>query len=206
MNDNEVLQSQEKKQTETDLLNREVKEPKTEKLTLKTILSYFYSSTGRTVATFSLGVLAGIIIVTALFNVTVNETGSVSGTIGGLDTYENFEIADYLSINSSGVKGNIAVQYREKMLIAQVNLNSSEQVKMTLSFNPDNLKIYSVKPVIISDESTVYSGRNFVVVNNKGESRYLILFKDSENQDLIQVKVTSENGEVNNYTVKTRAN
>lgn len=206
MNDNEVLQSQEKKKTETDLLNREVKEPKTEKLTLKTILSYFYSSTGRTVATFSLGVLAGIIIVTALFNVTLNETGSVSGTIGGLDTYENFEIADYLSINSGGVKGNIAVQYREKMLIAQVNLNSSEQVKMTLSFNPDNLKIYSVKPVIINDESTVYSGRNFVVVNNKGESRYLILFKDSENQDLIQVKVTSENGEVNNYTVKTRAN
>lgn len=209
MKESQFTEPQEKVKSDpqVDLLRKESALPKeTEKLTLKTILSYFYSSSGRTVATFGLGVVAGILVITLFFSNSFQDTGSVSGTMGGLDNYENFEVADYVQINTTSANGHIAVQYRDEMVITQVNLNSADNVKMTLSFNPDNLKVYSVKPVHVNDESSFNSGRNFINLNNKGESRYMILFRNNLNKDQIQVKITSESGEVNNYSVRTRAN
>jgi|GEM_PF-3680524 len=209
MKDNETLESNETQRADlqSDLLHKEITEQrKPEKLTFKSILNYLYSSAGRTAITFSLGVLVGILVITVFFSSTVNNTSSVSGTVGGLENYENFEAADYLQISNAAAYGNISIQYRNEMVIAQVNLDSDDNVKMMLSFNPDNMKVYSVKPLQVNDESSVNSGRSFITLNNKGQSKYLILFRDNNNQEIIQVKLISGGGQVDNYTVKTRPN
>lgn len=208
MNDHEIIEHQEKTKMDpqTDLLHSELEQTETGKITLRSILKFFYSANGKVVTSFGLGVLAGVLVISIVFKFTLEDTGSVSGTVGGIDNYENFESADYLQINTQTANGHIAVQYQGEMVIAQVNLNSKENVKMMLSFNPDNMKVYSVKTLQLNDESSINSGKSFVTLNNKGESRYLILFRDSMYRGVIQVKVITESGQVDNFSVKTRVN
>lgn len=155
---------------------------------------------------FSLGVIAGVVVIsilfaTGLFN--VSETG-LTGTMSSSDAYGNFTKADEIQINQNNVTGSISTQYQADMLIADVRLNSSENLRIDFLFNDKNISLYSIKPIGTNSEAGFLWGRNYIKTNNAGENKFLILFKNNYNGEDIRLKLVSGSGQENEYKLATK--
>ena len=120
--------------------------------------------------TFTLGLLAGLLIFSLLFNNQATEHNNVYGTIG-----INSEVIKSIPVEASNIGGKLDIKWINSNLGLDFSLNSPEQYNLALKFNPDKTKFDNIS-FYGKNKIKLDSGEDMLKLSESGNHNYLLLF------------------------------
>ncbi|MFZ0453249.1 MAG: hypothetical protein WCE54_18405 [Ignavibacteriaceae bacterium] len=120
--------------------------------------------------TFTLGLLAGLLIYSLLFNNQTTKHNNIYGTIG-----INSEVIKSIPVEASNIGGKLDIKWINNNLGLDFSLNSPEQYNLALKFNPDktkfdNISFYGKNKIKLDSEE------NILKISESGNHNYMLLF------------------------------
>jgi hypothetical protein len=120
--------------------------------------------------TFTLGLLAGLLIYSLFFNNEATKNNNIYGTIG-----INSEVIKSIPVEASNIGGKLDIKWINNNLGLDFSLNSPEQYNLALKFNPDktkfdNISFYGKNKIKLDSEE------NILKLSESGNHNYLLLF------------------------------
>ncbi|MEJ2614969.1 MAG: hypothetical protein P8Z35_08425 [Ignavibacteriaceae bacterium] len=120
--------------------------------------------------TFTLGLLAGLLIYSLLFNNQATENNNIYGTIG-----INSEVIKSIPVEASNIGGKLDIKWINNNLGLDFSLSSPEQYNLALKFNPDktkfdNISFYGKNKIKLDSEE------DMLKISESGNHNYLLLF------------------------------
>ena len=135
------------------------------------ILQTIFQTKYKIAFTFTLGLLAGLLIYSFLFN-NNQATGNngIYGTIG-----LNSDIIKSIPVETSNIMGKLDIKWINNNLGLDFALNSPEQYNLALKFNPDktkfdNISFYGKNKIKLDSED------NILKLSESGRHNYMLLF------------------------------
>ena len=125
--------------------------------------------------TFTLGLLAGLLFYSLLFNNQSTENhNNIYGTIG-----INSEVIKSIPVEASNIGGKLDIKWINNNLGLDFSLNSPEQYNLALKFNPDktkfdNISFYGKNKIKLDSED------NILKLSESGNHNYMLLFSLNE--------------------------
>ncbi|HRI47205.1 MAG: hypothetical protein KF721_06900 [Ignavibacteriaceae bacterium] len=115
------------------------------------------------------------------FNSSAINSRDIFGTMADLSTLSGFESGSETIIEQENIHGTITTQLSEEMVIAEVELNITENLKVDITFNQNALTIFGLKPLIQNENSNMNWGGGLIRLEVSGENKYLLFFKKKDN-------------------------
>ena len=122
--------------------------------------------------TFTLGLLAGLLIYSFLFNNTpLTENYDLYGTIG----FNNTELIKSIPVESSNILGKVEFLRSYNHLGIEFTLNSQDPCDLTLKYNQDNLSFDNIS-FYGKNKIKLDSEEDMLKISESGNHNYLLLF------------------------------
>lgn len=131
-----------------------------------------------------LGIIIGVfahISYQNFFDSSTINSKDIFGTMADFSTISGFESGSETIIEQENIQGTITTQLSEEMVIAEVDLNISENLKVDITFNQNALTIFGLKPLIQNENSNMNWGGGLIRLEVSGENKYLLFFKKKDN-------------------------
>ncbi|MDZ7291755.1 MAG: hypothetical protein ONB44_16085 [candidate division KSB1 bacterium] len=131
---------------------------------------------------FAFGLMAGVCIY-ALLSSTSNQQASLdmrdlTGTMIWREATGKFERADSATADLDIGHASILVQYAASSVIAELNINTSQEVKAQLEFEENDLGFSAISMLNKETIPALSVNENSVQLINRGNNNYVIAFKD----------------------------
>jgi hypothetical protein len=173
---------------------------------LNDLLSGFYNSFNIKYAfIFLFGIGLGIIAMTFIKTQKVNlDNDSMLGTMSDISTYSNFSRGGNLYIEKQSYDLNINTQYSTRMILAQIDIQSSDQLKIVIGYDKTKLLITGLKVLKNNDVNNLMTGYSQIELSNQGEGKYLLFFeKRYDSPQNLSVKVYQNSTLVEESSIRT---
>ena len=120
--------------------------------------------------TFTLGLLAGLLIFSLFFSNQTTENNNIYGTVG-----INSEVIKSIPVEASNIGGKLDIKWINNNLGLDFSLNSPEQYNLALKFNPDktkfdNISFYGKNKIKLDSEE------DMLKLSESGNHNYMLLF------------------------------
>lgn len=135
-------------------------------------------------ALIPLGIVIGIFAHIGFQNLVNPKSVSIDevrGTMADFPTLSGYEAGEEILIEQDNIEGTITTQISDEIVIAKVNLNLQNNVRMDITFNQNALTIFGLKTLLHDDKSNINWGGGLIRMEASGENKYLLFFKKKDN-------------------------
>ena len=120
--------------------------------------------------TFTLGLLAGLLIFSLFFSNQTTENNNIYGTVG-----INCEVIKSIHVEASNIGGKLDIKWINNNLGLDFSLNSPEQYNLALKFNPDKTKFDKIS-FYGKNKIKLDSEEDMLKLSESGNHNYMLLF------------------------------
>ncbi len=126
----------------------------------------------------------------------------LNGTFYDTRSYSDMKLADNFLFEGISGKAGFTVRYSPRITEARITVNSDYPLKIVAEFDQGNFGVMGVQTFTVSDESRIFSGGNYVQIENTGDNQYAFqLYNRNTLPNPVTFKVLSNDMQVYQYGV-----
>jgi len=142
---------------------------------------------------FSLGVVAGIVLLSIVYSVFFKQPSvhisDLYGTMIINQPTVDFRVSERLQINENSVQGDVQLSYSSDALLVEVKINSQSKIDIDLEFEHNGLVFQGFRKYNAID-NTLAVKNNSIQFSHLGENKYLIVLgRTTPNLSPIHMKI-----------------
>jgi len=126
---------------------------------------------------FTAGLVIGMILLLLLNDNQSLENSQLFGTFVQNEKSEKFKTAADIKINMDGLNGTITIKYLNNILMAEIKIDSEQEISMVFEFVDKDLSFNSFKQMNNVNNNVDIDEKYLKFINN-GSNQYIILFND----------------------------
>ncbi len=119
-----------------------------------------------------------------------SENYNFFGLMGKFEAPAGFSKADEVQFDGEEIKLDLSTQYDKNIVIAEVEVDSKEDVKLLLNYDKNYLRFYGKRFIENMNDTRVVLSENSVLFNSKGLNKILLFFQNnSETEQKIHIQI-----------------
>ncbi|MBI4548249.1 MAG: hypothetical protein HY707_09730 [Ignavibacteriae bacterium] len=129
------------------------------------------------VAGLAIGIVSFSILYSTLSRNRSVDISTLYGTMMRDTTPANFQLADQLEIHTSDVEGAFTLKYTNDAVLADILLESTEEIALVLEFDRNDLD-FSMFKKVNTEASNLAIDKDQVKLSSVGKNQYYVVFND----------------------------
>jgi hypothetical protein len=118
------------------------------------------------------------------------EKQDLFGMMGSFEPPAGFQKADEIRFDSGEIKAELNTQFDQNMVIAELEIESPEEVRLVLNYDKNYLRFFGKRFLENMNEAKIVLTENSLLVNSTGSNKLLIFFQNNtESSQRIQIQI-----------------